>query len=314
MNLHHKTEEFEELIELTSKHINIPAIAVRKDYFITLILKKLSESDFLDCVVFKGGTSLSKCYPASIERFSEDIDLTYIPEEKLSAKQINKRLKAIEKVLVENAKFDIISEERNDSNKSSFVWFNDEHKESEKVKLEIGCSVRPHPFSKKRFRSYIHDFLCRFEEFDAVKEYHLTEVELNVLDIKRTFVDKVFSVKRHALCGTLPNKVRHIYDVVKLYPLEEIQSFLSNVSQLKEIVTLTKSTDLEYLQKRNIPKTYNPIEVYGFDTWKERFNIEIKGRYEKLHEDLLYTDEKQEFSLAIETFSSINQILKKIGE
>ena len=74
---------------------NIPSSAVRKDYFITLILQNLSNSIFLDNVVFKGGTSLSKCYPNSINRFSEDIDLTYIPDEGMSNKQISKKLRKI---------------------------------------------------------------------------------------------------------------------------------------------------------------------------------------------------------------------------
>ena len=314
MKLHYKIEEFEELIELTSNRVNIPVGAVRKDYFITIILKNLSESEYLEHVVFKGGTSLSKCYPGSIDRFSEDIDLTYIPEEGLSNKQINRRLKAVEKILIGEAKSEIIGEERNDRNKSSFVWFNDEQKEIERVKLEIGSSVRPHPYSKKGFRSYIDEYLDSIDEIEAIKEYQMSEIEVNVLDIQRTFVDKILSVKRHAICGTLPDKVRHIYDIVKLYQLEEIEDFLKDTNQLKEIVELTKNTDLVYLKKRNLPKEYNPKDPYGFDTWRDKFNLDIKGRYETLHKDLLYTDEKQDFSRALEIFSSIDEILKTINE
>jgi len=314
MNLHHRIEEFEELIELTSNQVNIPSGAVRKDYFITIILKNLAESEYLEHVVFKGGTSLSKCYPGSIDRFSEDIDLTYVPEGDLSNKQISRRLKAIEKILIGRAKYEIIAEERNDRNKSSFVWFNDEEKEIERVKLEIGSSVRPHPFHKKIFRSYIHEYLDSIDESEAIKEYQLTDVEVNVLDIQRTFIDKILSVKRHAICGTLSDKVRHIYDIVKLYQLEEIQNFLKDTQQLKEIVKLTKETDSVYLKKRNIPKEYNPTECYGFDLWRHKFSQDIKGRYETLHKDLLYTDEKQDFNHALEVFCSIDQILNEIDE
>ncbi len=314
MKLHYKIKEFEELIELTSDYVNIPASAVRKDYFITIILNNLSESEYLEHVVFKGGTSLSKCYPSSINRFSEDIDLTYIPEEGLSDNQINRKLKAIEKILIGEAKSEIISGERNNRNKSSFVWFNDEQKEIERVKLEIGSSVRPHPFSKKDFKSYIHEYLDSIDEFEAIKEYQLVDVEVNVLNIQRTFVDKMLSVKRHAICGTLPDKVRHIYDIVKLYQLEEIKDFLKDTKQLKEIVELTKDTDSVYLKKRNIPKEYNSKGPYGFDIWRNKFNLDIKRRYETLHKDLLYTDEKQDFSRVLETFSSIDQILKTINE
>lgn len=47
MILHQKKDEFEELIELTSNHIHIPTGAVRKDYFITMILKNLFDSEFV---------------------------------------------------------------------------------------------------------------------------------------------------------------------------------------------------------------------------------------------------------------------------
>jgi len=54
MKLHHNSQEFNELIELTSQRIHIPASAVRKDYFITIILEHLAKSEYTDCVVFKG--------------------------------------------------------------------------------------------------------------------------------------------------------------------------------------------------------------------------------------------------------------------
>ena len=63
MKLHQNQQDFEELIELMAQLRHIPSDAVRKDYFITLLLKKLADSEFVDSVVFKGGTSLSKCYP-----------------------------------------------------------------------------------------------------------------------------------------------------------------------------------------------------------------------------------------------------------
>jgi len=117
MKLHEDIDVFEELIQLTSKYKNIPEMAIRRDYFITLVLLRLSQSEFADSVIFKGGTSLSKCYPNSIERFSEDIDLTFIPNEKLSAKKFSKVLKRIEKALIADNHFEPINYERNDTNK-----------------------------------------------------------------------------------------------------------------------------------------------------------------------------------------------------
>ena len=85
--------------------------------------------------------------------------------------------------------------------------------------------------------------------YDAIGKYELQKVEINALSIERTFLDKVMAVKRHAICGTLINKVRHIYDVVMLFYLEEIRQFLSEKEKLKEIIRITKETDSYYLQK-----------------------------------------------------------------
>ena len=54
------------------------------------------------------------------------------------------------------------------------------------------------------------------------------------------------AVKRHAICGNLRSKVRHIYDVTKLFQLEEIKDFLSNKDELKRLIKLTKETDSIY--------------------------------------------------------------------
>lgn len=314
MRLHHSSDEFEELIELASRTFNIPSDAVRKDYFITLILQNLENSIFTENVVFKGGTSLGKCYPSSIDRFSEDIDLTYIPDDEMSNKQISRKLKSIEKALIGQGQFEKINYERNDRNKSSFVWFNDEFKNIESIKLEIGSSVKLHPYSKKTLKSYIQEYLESINENEAIEEYELFKISINVLNIERTFVDKLMSVKRHAICGTLPTKVRHIYDIVKLYQMSEIRDFMNSQEKLKEIIELTKQTDSIYLEKRNIPKEYNPLGEYAFETWSDRFTKDIKSSYENLHKTLLYTDEKQDFNKAFDIFNDMNHRLKEMNE
>ena len=53
-----------------------PAYLLEKDIWVVWALQGLFESKIGEHLVFKGGTSLSKGYDI-IERFSEDIDLTY---------------------------------------------------------------------------------------------------------------------------------------------------------------------------------------------------------------------------------------------
>ena len=311
MRLHEFKDEFGELISIVAVNKHLPEQAIERDYYIVLLLKNLEESQYAEECVFKGGTSLSKCYPGSIERFSEDIDLTFLGEPGLSDNGYSKKIKKIESIITEGAQTKKIPEERSDRSKSMYVWF---AKENDKIKLEIGSSVRPDPYSPKTFKSYIHEFLEEQGAEDDIQKFGLQTVTLNVLDITRTFIDKLMSVKRHAICGSIEQKVRHIYDVVRLYHLPEIKEFLNNRTELKRVLRLTKETDSYYLNKRDISKEYNPLGAYDFESWKSYFTSQVRAIYESMHNDLLYTDEKQNFDEAIEAFAEINKILAAIGE
>lgn len=78
----------------------INAKSIEKDWWVTLTLKALFQTPYSEFLIFKGGTSLSKCWKL-IERFSEDIDLaldpkafgeSYVPE---PTKSYLKKLKKI---------------------------------------------------------------------------------------------------------------------------------------------------------------------------------------------------------------------------
>lgn len=59
MNLHKDyKKEFNELIKIVSNEKHIPEDAVLMDYYIVYMLEKLSNSEYKDLCVFKGGTSL----------------------------------------------------------------------------------------------------------------------------------------------------------------------------------------------------------------------------------------------------------------
>lgn len=314
MNLHEHKEEFDQLVEIVADYIGIPGDAVRRDYYIVKMMQNLQNSEYADMCVFKGGTSLSKCYPGSINRFSEDIDITFIPIHDMNNRKYSKALKRVEDTIAHGFQMEKIGSERNDRNKSAFVWPGNEDKDTCRIKLEIGSSVRPDPFSKREMKTYIQEYLESKGMNDAVAEFELEAVSVNVLDVTRTFLDKVMSVKRHAISGTLMRKVRHIYDVTVLFERPDIQAFLRDSDRLKELLIVTKKTDSYYLQKRSISTEYDPIGAYNFENWKQHFGSDIRSRYETLHEDLLYTSERQSFDKAIHTFENISRIFSEIGE
>ena len=134
-----------------------------------------------------------------------------------------------------------------------YVWYNDPEN---RVKLEIGSTVRSDPYQKMPVKTYIQEFPESVGFTDDIERFELETVEINTLNIERTFIDKIMSVKRH--CGTLGRKVRHIYDVTRLYQLLEIQTFLAEEDELKRLVQITKDTDAYYIGKRHIYVEYAP--------------------------------------------------------
>ncbi len=63
-------------LETVASMLGRPSDILEKDIWVVWALSALFESEIGSHLVFKGGTSLSKAYKA-IDRFSEDVDLTY---------------------------------------------------------------------------------------------------------------------------------------------------------------------------------------------------------------------------------------------
>ena len=105
MYLHQDKENFEQIILKINSEKGIESGIIEKDYYVSLILQELFS--MVPNLIFKGGTSLSKCYKL-IDRFSEDIDLTMIPEKITQGERVkvNRAIKGVSR------KYDLNIEKR----------------------------------------------------------------------------------------------------------------------------------------------------------------------------------------------------------
>ena len=62
------------ILQQAASREHLPEYAVEKDWWVSMTLKALFKTSAKECLVFKGGTSLSKGWHL-IDRFSEDIDV-----------------------------------------------------------------------------------------------------------------------------------------------------------------------------------------------------------------------------------------------
>lgn len=238
MYLHKENRElFRDAILLTSERLGVSEDIVEKDYYVTLILKKLSSSEYP--VVFKGGTSLSKAFRV-IDRFSEDIDITFTEHlgEARRKKLKYKILKPIADelgLIIRN--FDFVESDKNlnhyDFYYESVVGDRVINAIPPYVKLETSLMSYSFPTEEKELGNYILDALGS-EEKELIETYDLETFPMRVQSLNRTLIDKVFAVCDYYMQGKDRRNARHLYDIYKLTEHVKIdEAFLKLVNEVR---------------------------------------------------------------------------------
>ena len=235
--LHNNREQFAEAINLAVFQTGLAPEIIEKDYYITLILRKLSE--MFDFVVFKGGTSLSKCHKV-IDRFSEDIDITI--DNSLSQGQ-KKKLKYGIVEIVEELGMNISNiddiRSRRDYNcykiEYNSVLTSTSGAVNPMVIMETSFTEVSFPTVTLAVGSYIGELLQE-EAPEMLTEYSLNPFEMKVQGLDRTLIDKVFAVCDYYLSGRVKKHSRHIYDIYKLSPLvRQDDDFRKLIQEVRDV-------------------------------------------------------------------------------
>lgn len=220
MLLHKDREQFKAVLNAVSNELGVPVTIVEKDYYVTMILKQLAIK--APGCVFKGGTSLSKCYHA-INRFSEDIDITF--SDKLSQGERQKLKNQIIAGISEYLDLTIIdwdnTRSRRDYNCYTFKYSPIEGYVPESliegVKMEVVLGSISFPTVEMEVDSYIYQVL-KVDNMDFIREYELEPFIMTLQSIERTFIDKVFALCDYYIKDDVNKHSRHIYDLYKLLP------------------------------------------------------------------------------------------------
>lgn len=242
MNLHNLKREFYDLIKNTSDYYKINETYVEKDYFVFVLLKEINLT--FPHVVFKGGTSLSKCY-GIINRFSEDIDLSievnYLtPKYKRSLKKTI--VDSCEKLNLQILNIDNIRSRR-DFNRYE-ISYNPEYINKvilQKILVETTYISKTYPILEKETKCFIYDYLEEIGRRDLIEKFDVEPFKIKVQSLERTFIDKIFALCDSSLKQDLTRSSRHIYDLYKIYPLINIDETLKDLfNKVKEERKLNK--------------------------------------------------------------------------
>lgn len=284
--LHENRKEFTNAVNLASEYFHVMPIVVEKDYYVTMILRELSQR--LDYVVFKGGTSLSKCHKA-IQRFSEDIDLTI--DSKLSQGQMKKLKEGIKNV-AEKLGLSIPNIDATRSRRSynryileyQSVISNSDDAVQTAVLLETSFVEVSFPTVVLPVHSYIGDMMTK-EAPDELENFYLEPFEMKVQGIDRTLVDKVFAICDYYMQNRVKKHSRHIYDIYKLIQIvpltDEFKELVKEVRSVRAKTNICPSAKPEV----NVPEMLNFLvenKIYKEDY--ENITVRI------LEEDVSYDE------------------------
>ncbi len=226
---------FQDSINETSSRFKIAQEYVEKDYWLYLILKEIFKNNE-NGYVFKGGTSLPKCFHL-INRFSEDIDISYSTSyEELTVGGARKKFEDIIKA-IERAGLKVSNRENLRSRRyfnqflcpyESIVEKQNDNIER-KVIVELAAQTPSFPSETKVFSSFIYDYFKSINREDLIEKYDLEPFPIQVQTLERTLVDKTFAICDYYISDNIKQHSRHIYDISKLLSVIDLNESLANL-------------------------------------------------------------------------------------
>ena len=316
------------LFETTARQMKLSSTVVEKDFWVCVILNYLfNESKYRDYFIFKGGTSLSKCYNV-IKRFSEDVDLIlkwdsigfndeevykyrsknqdYKFEQSMNEKGANFIQNELRLDLMDNLADKIenmeIIPDKNDPMVLYIKYpasYGDSYIPST-VKLEIGPVSAKTPTELKKIEPY-----C-LKNFNVIDK---KQFEIEIVSIQRTFWEKLLILYAETNRPTdkkMPIRYsRHYYDVYMIYRSD----YFDSICETKDLFTEVKNFKSKYYRTSwsKIDECYlNNISIVpNLDRLKE-----LSVDYENMKEMIF--ENRPSFEEIIDGLRELNEVLKRL--
>ena len=218
MKLHGDKFSFLNIIGLIHDVTGIREDILEKDYYVTLLLKELSEKQESLPAYFKGGTALYKARK-SIRRFSEDIDLT-ICIDGCSGSQAKKRL--------ETATKKYLSLPRTTRKELPLQRFG-------YVKVEGTSFTVSEPFSALEIEPIIYTYATEEQRSILRESFDVMPFPVKTIRLERIFADKIFAAEFYYGREMYFDVAKHIYDVGVMLDMQPIQHMLGNAGLFLEM-------------------------------------------------------------------------------
>ena len=313
MKLHEDKKQFSDILIATSQHLKIKLEFVEKDYWITLALKYLSNSKYVDNAVFKGGTSLSKGYNL-IDRFSEDIDIAIINDPSKTLNEIKNIIRNIEKTVTPDLKelsIDGVTSKGSKFRKSVFEYETTiKDNQANRLIVEVNSFANPFPFQQLMIKSMIHDFFKKAGNDTFINQNGLNPFAVNVLSKQQTLLEKLVSLIRVSynenVIESISEKIRHFYDLYFLMQQIDCIDFVASETFKKQFEILLQH-DKELFKEPagwQVKELKESLLIINFETiWKK-----LKDKYQTELTALSYSEIPNEQLISDVFFKLINRL------
>ncbi|MDO4178508.1 MAG: nucleotidyl transferase AbiEii/AbiGii toxin family protein [Phascolarctobacterium sp.] len=288
-------EELKKIFSTVSTAIGKDAVFIEKDYYQTLMLQEIAKIS--DKLVFKGGTSLSKCY-GLINRFSEDIDISATCK-LTEGERRNIYHGIINAAVTIGLSFPDDSKTKSKRLYNKFVFEYDSVITETKLSLiiETNYNVPVYPVAMTEIPNFVSLFFIN-KSVDLPADLELHPLVMNVQQPIRTLIDKLFALCDYYMKGEQAGHSRHLYDVHCLY---------RNIRINQEFIDLFKKVREERASSKMNPSANADVDFKS--VFKKVINDDIYRKdYESITKILLY--EKCEYEDVQESLINILHNLK----
>ena len=313
MKLHRDKYSFLNIIGLIHSVTGIREDILEKDYYVTLLLKELSEKQEALPAYFKGGTALYKAQK-SIRRFSEDIDLT-ICIDNCSGSQAKKRLETATKKYISLPRTS--RKELEDDRKGSItavydymplvtVDTDDPLQRFGYVKVEGTSFTVSEPFSTLEIEPVIYTYATEEQRSILREQFGVMPFPIKTIRLERIFADKIFAAEFYYERGMYFDVAKHIYDVSVMLDLHPIQDMLENTGLFLEMS--------EYKRLEETRRTGSDLADRKFPDFKIFYDITdntaLKDAYQNMQKNYVFSEKDLlTFEFVISQWKKLQEVL-----
>lgn len=320
MNLHNNKEIFRDAVIFASQKFKLPQSYIEKDYWVTFALHRIFNHAISEQIVFKGGTSLSKCF-GIVDRFSEDIDLVLLRKENESGNQSREKLKLVTRLVSEilpEIHLDGITNKKGMIRKTahSFVrlFEGDLGQIRNEIILEATWLGYYEPYTARKVSSMVYQALTKTEDTTIVNSYGLEPFDVQVLEPVRTLCEKIMSLVRFSWSDdpvfNLRNKIRHTYDLNRMLIQPDIHEFFLS-DEFEKMLMRVAADDVKSFRNNNIWLENHPRRARIFSEL-ESIWPKLRTSYTGNFRNLVYGEFPDETEIK-KTLEQIKERLQLIG-